>query len=212
MNPTKWLIGILGCTGILVIIFFFFANLPEPETKTDEEMALPAILTQPPITFLDPVMGESDASYTLVEYGDYTCALCQQSAYAIESWVKQDPSNRRFIWKDAPNGATHASALTAAYAGRCAQNQGLFWPMHKALMDARGLLNASAIRTIAKENGLQQEAFDTCMAGENAKALVERTLEEAEALSITGTPTLYLNGTLYTGSLTLDGLNAVSSD
>lgn len=212
MRPAQLFIALLGTLGVVVILFFFLANTKPAQEESPTTLAeTPTILTSPPITYLDPSLGATDAKVTLVEYGDYTCAPCQQAAYAMEEWVKLKPKARRFVWKDAPNSDAHPDALTAAYAGRCAQNQGVFWAMHKALMDTRGSLNAQNIRTLAVNIGLNGESFDACMAGENPKAMVERTLREALALNIAGTPSVYINGTLYTGALTLDALSAASA-
>jgi protein-disulfide isomerase len=212
MRPPQLFIALLSALGLLVITFFLVSSrAPQEEAPDDSSLATPPVLTEPPITYLDPSLGSIDAAVTIVEYGDYACGPCQQASFAIEEWVKAKPKARRFVWKDAPNADLHPEALTAAYAGRCSQNQGAFWAMYKALMEARGSLNAQNIRTLAVNLGLDRESFDACMAGEYPQAMVKRTLEEALALNIVGTPSVYMNGTLYTGALTLDALSAASA-
>ncbi|HJN84696.1 MAG TPA: thioredoxin domain-containing protein, partial [Patescibacteria group bacterium] len=100
----------------------------------------------------------------------------------------------------------------AAMAARCAQNQGLFWDMHDKMMQQGVGLGAENIKNMATEVGLDIAAFDNCMSSEITRPVVNHTLDEAVALDLTGTPTIFINGTEYTGPLTKDGLtNAIEA-
>lgn len=201
------LMGLFGILGLTVLVVLLLAVLPERAFAPSELEEIPATLDAPEITFIDPVRGNPDARVTIVEYGDYLCPLCQQLAPDLQALVEEVPQKRRFVWKDAPNTDAHPEAMIVALAARCAQDQGAFWPYYDALFAARGTLSSALeLEQLAAQLNLDVGAFANCMASEVTRPVVLHTLQEAISLGLTGTPTFYINGTLYTGPLTKSGI------
>lgn len=206
----RLLIAILGVLALSVLTIFLIVLLPDRVLTTNELTPVPESISEPSITFIDPVRGNEDASITIVEYGDYTCALCQTLEPDLQTLIAEAPGKRRLIWKDAPNVGLHPEAFTASMAARCAQDQGAFWAYHDRLMSDRSIPNAERLSAIAQEVGLDATIFENCMAAEVTRPVVQHTLDEAFALGIESTPLFFLNGVRYSGPLTLDGFrNAI---
>lgn len=197
------LIGLFGILGLTVLVVLLLAVLPDRAFAPQTLEEIPSALDAPEITFIDPMRGNPDARVTIVEYGDYLCPLCQQLAPDMQALIEEAPQKRRFVWKDAPNIDAHPEAMSVALAARCAQDQGAFWPYYDALFAARGTLSSALeLEQLAAQLNLDVDAFANCMASEVTRPVILHTLQEALSLGINGTPTFYINGTLYTGSLT----------
>ncbi len=198
-------LSILGVLAVAVIAIFVLVLLPDRALQDNELTAIPESISEPTVTFIDPIRGNEDASVTIVEYGDYACPLCQTLESDIETLIEEAPGRRRLVWKDAPNVGLHPEAFTAAMAARCAQDQGGFWAYHDQLMRDRGIPTAARLSAIAKDIGLDTGVFENCMASEVTRPVVQHTLDEAFALGIESTPLFFINGIRYSGALTLEG-------
>lgn len=207
MGGKKYIFLTIATVLALTILgVFVLVLLPERVLLDPELSAIPESIDEPVITFIDPIRGSEDAKITIVEYGDFACPLCQSIEPDIATLIAEAPRQRRLIWKDAPNVAIHPEAFTLAQAARCGQDQGKFWEFHDALLGSSLNPNASQLRTIAENLGIDGETFTACMASGVTRPVVEHTLDEAVALDIASTPAIFINGVLYEGPLTLTGL------
>lgn len=200
------LLTVSGILAATILGVFLLVLLPDRVLQDPELSAIPESIDAPVITFIDPIRGSEDAKITIVEYGDFACPLCQSLEPDIATLIAEAPRQRRLIWKDAPNVGIHPEAFTLAQAARCGQDQGKFWEFHDQLLSSPLNPNASQLRTIAENLGMDGETFTACMASGVTRPVVEHTLEEAIALDVTSTPAIYINGELYTGPLSLTGL------
>jgi len=125
--------------------------------KKEDRAALAAVSDS---LFKDPrdvSIGPKDAKVTVVEFFDYNCGFCKQSADWVESVMKKYPDDVRVIFKELPilDGRTKTSK-NAAKAALAAARQGKYKAMHFALMNERGL-SADRIFAIAEKEGLDVE-------------------------------------------------------
>lgn len=184
--------------GILFFVFFG-ASLHFGNTITYTDQAPP---TSPTVTFLDPALGNSNAPITMVVFGDYDCPACADFDETILNLMTDDfPNDLRIIWKDMPNTSQHPEALNAAIAARCAQEQKKFWEYHTLLMRSHTLLSTNLYTTLANELVLDLQPFTQCLEDKAPAPMIQQTYNEGVALNIATTPTVYLNGTRYTGTL-----------
>lgn len=203
----KLLLLIMTVLAATIITVFLVVLLPDSALDKSEELTqIPNTITEPLVSFIDPVRGNNDASVTIVEYGDYTCALCKSIESDLRQVIADAPRKRRLVWKDAPNIDVHPESMPAAIAARCAQDQSSFWGYHDALLAEPVIPTAERLESISEELGLNTETFLNCMASEVTRPIVLHTLEEAVALGVTGTPTLFINGEEYNGAMTLEAL------
>jgi len=208
----KTLLILFSILSITILAIFILISLPEQKEEQKELSNIPETLTEPEITFIDPVLGASDARITIVEFSDYDCPLCKTIEPELRAFIQEVPNRRRLIWKDAPNTNAHPQALDAAIAARCAQDQGQFWEYHDKLLKNGFIINAQNLLNTAGELNLNQQTFQNCIASKITLPIIEHTLNEAKALGVTGTPTIFLNGKEYKGPLTTESLNQAAKN
>jgi protein-disulfide isomerase len=75
-------------------------------------------------------IGSKDAPLTMVEFTDFQCPFCERFHTSTFADLKRDyidTGKLRFVSRDLPLDF-HPNAMQAAEAGRCAGEQGQYWP------------------------------------------------------------------------------------
>jgi protein-disulfide isomerase len=146
-----------------------------------------------------PSKGPSDAVVTLVEYSDYQCPHCRELYRTLKEIEPRYPQVR-FVFKDFPLTQIHPWAMTAAIGARCAYQQSpdAFFTVQSVIFESQDLLSAEnvwdKILEFAARAGVPADSYRACMASPETKAAVEADLAEGQALKISSTPTLFVNG------------------
>ena len=105
----------------------------------------------------------------------------------------------RVVHKDFPL-RSHAGALPAAEAARCAGSQGVFWEYHDLLyLSVPDFSRDDLIRYAGRLN-LDRDVFTTCIDTHRLRKEVEADVAEGRAIGVRGTPTFLVNGTLLVGA------------
>lgn len=195
-------IGLLAF--IVFVIFGFSVDVKDDITFTDD---LPE-LTEPTVTIADQAIGPSDAPVTIVNFGDYACDACATLDEVLTAVHTEFPDQVRIVWKDMPNTTAHPEALTAALAAHCAakQDDEQFFTYQAYLFANQNNLGTELYASLATELGLKESTLTRCIENQDTYALVQRGYEEGLALKITATPTMYINGERYAGSMTVGEL------
>lgn len=196
-------IGVLS----LILFAFFGASLSfgNKVTYTDQNT-----VTEPSITFIDPVLGSDSAKVTVVMYGDYGCDACATLSEALITIIADDfPSDVRLVWKDMPNTSQNEESLNAAVAARCADDQGKFWEYHALLMAYHNGLSAELYQTFAEQVGLKTNKFASCYRDQTPSPVIQQSYEEGLALGVSATPTMFINGERYTGAVDSGTIKAI---
>jgi protein-disulfide isomerase len=158
-----------------------------------------------------PVTGPANAPITLVEFSDFQCPYCATAVGEIANVLKAYPTSVKLIFKQFPL-ETHPQAAFAAAASLAAQRQGKFWQMHDALFAHRNDLSRASIEGIAKGLGLDMTRFGTDVASTEVQEQVIRDVQDGDQAGVQGTPTVFINGQRYNGSLDLESLKPVLVD
>ena len=159
---------------------------------------------------IDHVRGPEGAPL-LVEYGDYECPYSRQAFRAIEHVERRLESGLRFAFRHFPLTDIHPHALAAAAAAEAAAEQDRFWEMHDTLFHRQAALEDDDLRGYAWDLGLDLERFDMDRVGGAVLARIRRDVESGLATEVRGTPTLFVNGSVYRGSYDADTLVEVLS-
>lgn len=197
-------------TALAAGTFAFYRASAFPERQSDyidvgPVTPEPAAVTRPLVTFLDPTLGPKDAEHLIVEYGDYVCPFCREAEADVRALLEANPGKVNYVWKDAPN-PLHFGADIAAEAAQCAKAQGKFWEYHDRLFKEGGLFDTLRLGLLATELALDEATFNRCLGGRETKPFVERSMAEARALGIQGTPAFFIDGVRYEGRLTYEQL------
>ena len=160
------------------------------------------------------ILGKIDAPVTIVEYASMTCPHCAQFHNTVLPTIKSefiDKGQVRLVFRDFP---LDNLALTASVVARCAGPERYF-PFVDALFAsqdkwARDRNPMVALSRIARLGGMSQVDFESCLKKQDIteKVLAQR-LEADKTYGVRSTPTIIVNGDLYSGGLGVDQLRAV---
>lgn len=165
-----------------------------------------------------PSMGREDAPLTLVEFNDYQCPFCKRfydESFAALKKEFIDSGLVKFVVRDFPLSA-HPDAALAAEASRCAGDQGKYWELHSLLMNHKGKIGAPSFIEYGEKIQLKLLEFESCLQGHKHKAEVQEAALQAQALTVSGTPSFVLAktkkdeivGEILTGALPFGVLEA----
>jgi protein-disulfide isomerase len=146
------------------------------------------------------------AEFALVEYGDFECPYCRR-AYPIIEEVRQRLGDRLvFAFRHFPLAELHPFAISAALAAEGAALKGQFWAMHAKLYEGEEPhLRQEDLRHYAEEIGIPPEKV-LWPATRFVEDRVEADFNSGVRSGVRGTPTLFVNGEVYRGPVTVDGL------
>ncbi len=163
----------------------------------------------------DPGRGPEQAVIHMVEFSDFLCPACQRAAQFNDILLASHRHDVRFIFKHFPLDTTcntaigrmvHPGACTIAAASECANQQGQFWPFHDLIFreatTTKGGYQTSRLEQDVARLGIDMERYQACLASGEGLQAVQRDIAEAQRLSVTSTPTFFLNGVMLPGILT----------
>ena len=154
-----------------------------------------------------PSLGPQDAAVTIVEFSDFQCPYCKQSALNLKHLIESYGSNVRLVFKHMPL-PIHPEAFRAAQASVCAGEQGKFWEFHDLLFSS-GELSEQSLKKYALNLGLRTIEFNTCLDSDTSAAIVRRDMQEAKRADVQGTPTFFVNGRIVRGIRNLEEFRKV---
>ncbi|MEZ4265706.1 MAG: thioredoxin domain-containing protein [Myxococcota bacterium] len=152
-----------------------------------------APLALPVRTAGSPRLGPQRAAVEVVVFSDFECPYCEIAARDLREYQATDPERIAVVFKQLPL-PQHEDALAAARAAICAGEQSKFWPMHDALFAAQARLSSAPWTALVAQLGLDRRAFDACMSSRRPDDRVGADIDDADALGVTATPSVYMNG------------------
>lgn len=143
----------------------------------------------------DPAFGPADARVTVIEFFDFRCPGCKATAPEVLRLMQAHP-DVRFVFKDWPilDRPGEDVSHMAARAAQAAHRQGKYLPVFRAMM-AEPALDEAAIARILSENGVSLPQAQEAMASADVARHLGDIHTAAAALSLSGTPTFFINGT-----------------
>ena len=154
-----------------------------------------------------PVRGGADAPLKLIEFADYECPYCQQIQPDLDRLEAEYKGKLSFAYKDVPL-PMHSHAQKAAEAAHCAGVQNKYWEYHDTLLKTKAI-ELPQLSTAAQQLGLDMKAFDACLSSGAQAPVVKASLDEAQRLGLQGTPSFFLNGRYFSGSMSYDQLRQI---
>jgi protein-disulfide isomerase len=151
-----------------------------------------------------PSIGPEDAKITLIEFADFECPSCRQLDLVLREMLPRHPEIR-LVFKHFPLTDIHPWAMTAAIASQCVfqQNPSAFWKFHDAIFDAQEVISPSNVwdkmLDLATQQGLNTEVYRACMIDPATASKVKETVDEGHALTVTATPTTFVNNRRVVG-------------
>ncbi len=153
-----------------------------------------------------PIGGNLKGDATLVEFFDYNCPYCKQMALVMIEAEKAD-SRLRVVYKEFP--ILGPSSLFAAKAALAAERQGKYVAFHRALYQVRGPVDEGKTLEVAKTVGLDVNRLKADMQDPKIRAQLDKNIELARVLNITGTPGFAVGEKVFTGATDLKSLQTM---
>ena len=170
-----------------------------------------------------PTRGSKDAKVVLVNYDDFQCPFCSRMHQTLFPEILKEYGDRvLFLYKDYPLAEIHPWATHAAIDANClaAQSNDAYWDLadylhanQHVVSDARGI--AAQFDAVDRATLLagQMHKVDVvklhaCIKAQNEDQ-VKASIKEGDALGVTATPTIFVNGEEVDGALPISEVRAV---
>ncbi len=139
--------------------------------------------------------GQRTAQIALVEFGEFQCPFCAKHAAGTYPQIERDYIDTgilKYSFRHVPL-PMHKSAFQAAVAAECAASRGRFWEMRTLLFKNQATLDSAAFGQIARDAGVDSQAFAECLADRTiTDGIIRADLKEASRLNVRATPTFFL--------------------
>jgi protein-disulfide isomerase len=149
----------------------------------------------------EPVLGDPNAPYTIVEYACFGCPHCAQAFGHLKQLVAEEPSIqvrfRAFPLSGECNPGVNPGrpeVCRAAMAAQCATKQGKFWDYAGIVFANQHSLGDQLLAAAAQQVGLDFDAFSKCMADPTTLQEVQEDAASGLAMKIPGTPAMFVKG------------------
>lgn len=205
-TSSPWFAISIGLLGLIIGYGLSTAvgGTPTVPTNADTQAAAaandePTNAGEPADADDDAVLGDDSATVTVIEFTDYECPFCARHYNDTFGHIKKnyvDTGKVKYVVRDFPL-SFHQNAHAAAEAAECAGEQGKYFAMHDKLFTNQatwsGQSDAKAtFKQYAKDIGLTQTAFDTCLDTGEMAAEVDADLAAGTAAGINGTPGFWI--------------------
>lgn len=188
--------------GILIAAAVFFSNSKKVDNPAlnQDEFQVSKInttkLTINPVSTKDYIRGNPDAKVVIVEYSDTECPFCKQFHGTMKSLTDKLGKDGTIAWvyRNFPIKVRHLKAVKEAEALLCAGKVGgnaKFWEYTDrlyAITPSNDQLDLAQLPLIAKEIGLNETTFKTCLNSGEMAPTVDIDYNDAIASGGTGTP------------------------
>lgn len=156
-----------------------------------------------------PTKGPDDADITIVEVADFECPFCKKVWDNVAELRKTTDLSVRTAFIHYPLdascnkgvGTLHEMACGAARAAECARRHDKFWEYGDLLFSRQPALEKDDLLGYAVELGLDKAEFEACLADPEIDKTLKKSIARAVALGVDATPTFYVNGYEFRGSV-----------
>lgn len=138
----------------------------------------------------DHIRGNPDADISIIEYSDFQCPFCQRHEPTLVQLLKEHGDAINLAYRHFPL-PFHPEAQNAAEASECAAELGgedAFWSYHDKLFENQGTLGSALYLQLAKDLGLNETAFKTCLDSDRHLEKIRSQMDSGTAVGVTGTP------------------------
>ncbi len=174
------------------------------------------VLLQPPRIAVaadasHPTLGPNNAPVKVIEFADFQCPFCRRAEDTLKAMREKYGDKVQLVYMDFPL-SFHNHAMQAASAARCAGEQNKFWQYHDALFADQSKLAPAELKATAKKLGLDSRKFDACLDKSKYDAAIQKDLAEGRKLSVSGTPTFFIDGRQLVGAQPLPKFQEIIDD
>ncbi len=192
------MIGVAGAAaGMALAPLPLLAQTEHPNPMPEE---LRRVLERNPAL---PVLGNPQGRVTLTEFFDYNCPFCRTNMPDVKRLIAEDPG-LRVVFREWP--VFGEGSMFAAKASLASLQQGKYWPFHEALMTMKGRAEEATVLRAARRVGLDVDRLRADMEKRAILDQIYETMDLADTMMLTGTPTFIAGHEASFGKLNLADL------
>ncbi|MHB1316274.1 MAG: DsbA family protein [Minisyncoccota bacterium] len=181
--------------GALIAGALYFSGSKTPKTVVAKPDTVSAEGMRP-VDGNDHILGNPNADLVIVEYSDTECPFCKQFHSTMKQIMDTYGKDGKVAWvyRHFPIDQLHSKARKEAEATECAFDLGgntSFWAYTNSVYEkttSNNTLDPKELPIIAKEVGLDVDAFNTCLSSGKFAAKVEADYQDAVKAGARGTP------------------------
>jgi protein-disulfide isomerase/rhodanese-related sulfurtransferase len=178
--------------ALIVGVPAFAALMRRGELPPPQPAATAETLAQRLIRPDSHATGDPSAALTVVEFGDFECAVCGRAAEAVRDARSRYAGRVRFVFRQFPLTKIHPDAQRAAEASECMAEKGKFWDAVEKIYARQLDLSDQGLLRDATELGLDREKYQACVAVGSGRERIRRDVEDGQALGVRATPTFFI--------------------
>ncbi len=156
-----------------------------------------------------PVLGETNAPVTIVEFSDFQCPFCRtffEDAYAQIKKEYIDTGKVQLSYRHFPLDF-HPAAQISGEAAECANEQDKFWEFHDMLYEKQAAQGTGTIqytkddlKTWTADLGVDTTSFNECLDSGKHTQTVKDDATYAGTVGVQATPSFFVNGQKIEGA------------
>jgi Thioredoxin len=142
-------------------------------------------------------IGDSTATVTLIEFGDYECPACAALEPVLQRMRKKHAGKLATSFLHFPL-AYHKSAMKAAVLAECAPDSHAFEEIHASLFRSSANL-ATVTQDVAVPHVKKADSsrYAACIARTDTLPSISESLRLGKEIRLVGTPTILVNGVRF---------------
>ncbi len=179
----------------------------------------------------DAILGNKDASVTIIEFSDYQCPYCRKFWGETFSQIKEQYINTEkasLVFRDLPLSSIHPMAQQSAEAAECVREKGgdvAYFKYHDKVFSEQNIIDsgtpngpvtktatytATDLKKWAKETGYN---IDSCLDSGKFRSEVQKDSSDAQTAGGSGTPYFVIlkkgesSGTAISGACSYDAFS-----
>lgn len=138
--------------------------------------------------------GSKDAAVTIVEYSDFQCPYCAESAKVLRTLKQRYGDTLAVVFRHFPLISIHPYARGAAIASECASEQGVFEQFHDFTFANQDSLGRQGWTWFARRAHVEDvSAFEKCISSATSERAIDRDIAVGQELGVVATPTILVN-------------------
>jgi len=178
-----------------VLILFF--NLSKVVIAEENQNLANFIIRNYESTVL-PVVGSSDADFTIIEFFDYRCGYCSKQANDFQRLLINS-DNVKIIYMEWPifGDISETAAKIALIVWQT--NPQLYFDVHNQFMKLGPKMKKESIVKVLNELDLNGNDIFQEAVSQNSNKIIEENIKLAHSLGLRGTPASIINDSIYPG-------------
>lgn len=188
------------------LVFTTTSYIFTPQVKRYEALVKYSKMKENPFKVNGNILGDKNAKLVVYIYTDYRCPICK-TYNVITHRAAQEIGGFKMVHKNLPLDMECNKYLTKPFhEGSCmlakyaiaAENQDRFWDINSEFFDKEPKTEEDVLK-LAKAMGFDTIKLRQDANSEETKQKLLKDIDDSMALKIDGTPTIVINGKVYTG-------------